>query len=190
MRSQVSNEQTANRPSLLMRVWKNWATRSLAIGAGATVLDLVVGTTMLVALHLPTRAAAMTGTVLGAAFTFVANRRFAFSDSGTQLTLSRSLLRFAAATLFASVVHGQLVVWLRDTFGVPYVPSKIVSDVLVFTLGQLVLLRYVVFPRPKTPAVTMAQPARLSAPRPRPARPVVVQPSASEPLSAHSHALR
>jgi putative flippase GtrA len=145
---------------------------------------------MLVALHLPTRAAAMTGTVLGAVFTFVANQRFAFKDSGSHLTLSRSMVRFAAATLFASVVHGQLVVWLRDTFGVPFVPSKIVSDVLVFTLGQLVLLRYVVFPKAKTPVVTVAAPPApaLSAPRPRPTRPVV-QPSA-EPLSAHSHALR
>jgi putative flippase GtrA len=173
-----------------VRVWKSWATRSLAIGAGATLLDLLVGTSMLVALHVPTRAAAMTGTVLGAAFTFVANRHFAFKDSGTQLALARSIARFAAATLLASVVHGQLVVWLRDALGVPFVPSKIVSDLLVFTLGQLVLLRYVVFPKPKAPAVPVPAP-RITAPhRPRPAMLPVVQASATEPLSAHSHALR
>jgi putative flippase GtrA len=153
----VSDGAPAAKQPLLKRVWNNWATKSLAVGAVATLIDIALGTVLLTAFQMPTRFAAMTGTVLGASFTFVANKYFAFKDHKPKL--GHSALRFVLVTLGASLVHGQLVVWLRDRFGVPYVPSKMISDVAVFTFGQLLLLRYVVFPKAKASSGDLSAPS-------------------------------
>jgi len=130
--------------SALRRLWASWATRSLAVGAVATVLDIALGTGLL-ALGSGTRAAAMAGTALGALFGYFANRFFAFKDHDTRA--NTSALRFVLVATGSTLVHGQLVVWLRDVFGVPFVVAKMASDMVVFNVGQLLLLRYLVFPR-------------------------------------------
>ena len=127
---------------LLEWLKNQWATRSLAVGAVSTVFDLGIGGTLLWA-GAPTRAAAMTGTLFGSVFSYFANRSFAFRDRDP----SRStFLRYAAVTVVASTIHGQFVVWFSG-LGLPYVAAKMASDFIVYTVGQLLLLRYVVFPR-------------------------------------------
>lgn len=130
----------------LKRLWNSWATRSLAVGAVATCLDLLVGWAML-SMGFETRMAAMTGVSVGATFAFLANRYFAFREHDAKL--ASPLFRYVLTTALAMVVHGQVVVILRDRFGVPFMFSKLGADLMVFTFGQLLLLRYVVFPKPK-----------------------------------------
>ncbi len=133
--------------SLLQRLKDSWAVRSMMVGAVSTVLDLGLGATLLAG-GAPTRAAAMAGTLLGATFSYFANKRFSFKDS--HLKGQSSALRYALVTLLSSTVHGQLVVWFTG-LGLPYVPAKFAADFLVFNLGQLLLLRYVVFPKDRPP---------------------------------------
>jgi putative flippase GtrA len=132
--------------AFLVKVWQSWATKSLAAGALATVIDLSVGATLL-ALGTPTRFSAMVGTIFGSTFTFLANRYFAFREHRPQV--ASPAVRFVAVTFISSLVHGQLVVMLRDLWGVPFVPAKMIADVCVFTFAQLFVLRYIVFPKPK-----------------------------------------
>jgi putative flippase GtrA len=132
--------------SRLLQVWHSWATRSLMVGAGATVLDIALGSTLLF-LGATARISAMVGVVLGAAFTFFANRHFAFKERSGEF--ARPALRFLLATALASVAHGQVVHMLRDNAGIPFVVAKMMADVAVFTFGQMLLLRYVVFPKTK-----------------------------------------
>lgn len=136
-------------PSRWLRRLDGWATRSLAVGAAVTGLDVLVGMT---ALHLgaSTRWAAMLGTAVGMVLSYFANRVFAFKADNP---LARSLGTYLVVMVLSSVLHGQIVVWLRDAFGVHFVLSKMGADFLVFTLGHLLLLRYLVFPaQPATPA--------------------------------------
>lgn len=127
-------------------------TRSLAVGAAAVALDLTLGLGLITFFAASSRVAAMAGTGLGSVFSYFANRSFAFKDSDAKLR--QSALRFALTTVALSVAHGQAVVVLRDRFGVPYVPAKVAADLIVITFTQLVLLRFVVFPRARqAPAV-------------------------------------
>lgn len=136
---------------LLKWAWSSWATKSLAMGSLATVVDLSFGAVLLW-LHSPTRVAAMVGTTAGGVFTFFANRYFAFKEKNPKL--ASPALKFVIVAGLSTIVHGQLVVMLRDWWGVPYVPAKIGADLVVFTFGQLVLLRYVVFPKAATADAT------------------------------------
>ncbi len=133
--------------SLVQRLWKSWATRSLAIGAGATVIDIGVGLLCVTGLGLATRIGAMLGVAVGATFCFFMNRYFAFREHNPQLASPAA--KFIVATAASMVIHGQFVVMLRDHFGVPFVVSKMIADVGVFSLGQLLVLRYLVFPKAK-----------------------------------------
>ncbi|HVE83758.1 MAG TPA: GtrA family protein [Myxococcales bacterium] len=130
---------------LVRRAWASWATRSLAMGAIATTLDVV---TLLVAvklLHWPNPVGAMAGVVVGGTFTFIANRLVAFTDA--RGTLRAQLVKFVLSTGSAMVVHAGLVYALADRLGVPVVAAKLAADVAVFSVGQMLMLRYVVFPR-------------------------------------------
>jgi len=129
----------------LARIWNSWATRSLAVGAVATVLDLAIGLTLRNLLHVETRIAAMSGVIIGSTFTYFANRYFAFRDENP--ALASSMLKFVLATVISSLVHGQFVVWLTDRLGVPFALSKVLADLAIFSVGQLLVLRYLVFPK-------------------------------------------
>ncbi|QRK09867.1 hypothetical protein JQX13_07090 [Archangium violaceum] len=109
---------------------RSWATRSLAVGGVATVLDIL---------------------------TLLACVKLAGLPTPVGAGLGPQVLRYGAATGSAMLVHAVLVGWLADRVGVLVVLAKLAADVAVFTVGQLRLLRYVVFPR--------------SAPRPRPRPP-------------------
>lgn len=133
------------------RLWNSWATRSLAVGAVATVLDLAIGLTLKSGLHFETRVSAMAGVLIGATFTYFANRSFAFREQTPEM--ASSMLKFVAVTVLSSLLHGQVVVWLTDRLSMPFALSKVLADVAIFSVGQLLLLRYVVFPKVKPSVV-------------------------------------
>jgi len=162
------------------KLYRSWATRSLAVGAVATVVDISIGLLCVNALVWSTRASAMVGVAIGATFTFFANRYFAFREHNPKL--AKPAVKFVLATAVSMVAHGQLVVVMRDWWAVPFVPAKMVADVLVFSIGQMILLRFVVFPRAKKPPVT--QPEVISLPPPNE---VLTRAYAG---SGHSHAER
>ncbi len=119
-------------------------TLSLLAGAVATVFDLAIGTTLL---HFgtPTRVAAMVGTTFGCTLAFFLNRYVAFRENKPKVL--KSAIRYTLLMAVSIAIHGQVVVLLRDSSGIPYVPAKMIADLCVFTFAQLVVLRYFVFPK-------------------------------------------
>lgn len=140
-------------------LWRSWATRSLAVGGVATVLDILTLLACVKLARLPTPVGAGLGVMVGAVWAFWANRHFAFKDS--RGALGPQALRYAGATGGAMLVHAALVGWLADRVGVPVVLAKLMADVAIFTVGQLLLLRYVVFPRSAPPAPPAAPPGHV-----------------------------
>ena len=140
--------------AFVRKVSRSWATRSLALGAVSTAIDLGLGGTLL-ASGAPTRTAAMAGTLVGSTFTFFANRYLVFREARPEV--AAPALRFLLITLVSSVIHGQLVVQLRDRWGIPYAPAKMLADLCVFTFPQLFVLRYIVFPKRKAPTSSLSE---------------------------------
>ncbi len=145
----------------LHRLYSSWATRSLAVGGIGAAIDIFI---LLVSLELfrvfgstcdggrcgwHTTVGAMIGVTFGSTFTFFANRHFAFRDHNPKL--APQAVKFLLTTLAAMAVHAPLVGLLTNRFHVNVVVAKILADILVFSVGQLLLLRYVVFPRRKEP---------------------------------------
>ena len=91
----------------------------------------------------------MSGMVVGSIVSFIANRYFAFPDSGLQL--GKSAVRYFVQLGISIIIHGQVVTYLHDSKGFPYVPSKFAADVMVLTIPQLLILRYLVFPKRRGP---------------------------------------
>ena len=134
--------------SRLQRLAGWWAARSLAIGAAATFVDVTIGTLLVWVVHLPTRPSAMIALGVGTTLNFIAHRYFAFGEKNAKV--ADPAVRWIAMTLVQTLVHGQLVVMLRDWWGVPFVPAKMAADLVVFSAAQLLLVRYVVFPKKAT----------------------------------------
>jgi putative flippase GtrA len=147
----MSNEAGAQPQTWWKKLTGWWATRSLAIGAGATVVDVTIGTLLVSVAHLPTRASAMLALGVGTTLNFLAHRYFAFREHNPKL--ASPAMRWLLMTVVQTIVHGQLVVMLRDWWGVPFVPAKMAADLVVFSAAQLLLVRYVVFPK-KSPEAT------------------------------------
>ncbi|MBE2253243.1 MAG: GtrA family protein [Myxococcus sp.] len=128
-------------------MWKrlrdSWVVRGLGAGAATSLLDHAVGVTLAL-LGAPTRAAAMSGKVVGAVFSYFAHRRFTFRDHAQPLVASGA--RYLAFVILITLVHGQVVVWLRDGLGLPYVIAAVLADVTVVTPAWMLALRYVIFP--------------------------------------------
>ena len=89
------------------------------------------------------------GVAVGSTVAFFGNRTFAFRD--TEPEMAPQLIRFVATVSVGMAVHASLVHVLADMFTVPVVLAKLIADLAVFGLGQLFLLRYVVFPKAKEP---------------------------------------
>lgn len=131
--------------SLVGRAQKRWALRSLAIGAISTAVDLAVLISLVRFAHLDPVPAAASGVAVGATANFVLNRRLVFPDS--QGPWGGQALRYTFATLAAMAVHATVVFFLADEWGLNYVAAKLIADVLVFAVGNLAILRLVVFPK-------------------------------------------
>jgi putative flippase GtrA len=123
---------------------RSWAGPSLLVGAVATLVDVSVLLAAVRGLHVSNAGGAMLGVGVGSAVAFLGNRRFAFRDSATDWFPEAR--RFLVGTTVGMLLHGALVRALADGAGVPVVLAKLVSDVCVFSLGQLLLLRFFVFP--------------------------------------------
>jgi putative flippase GtrA len=118
------------------------------VGAVATLVDVGVLLAALRWLHASSAEGAMLGVAVGSTVAFLGNRRFAFRSAAT--AWRPEALRFVAGTAVGMGVHAMLVRTLADRVGVPVVLAKLVSDVCVFTFGQLLLLRFFVFPVRRT----------------------------------------
>lgn len=133
--------------AVVQRVMHSWAGRSLQIGAVATVVDIGVLLVCVRVLKLPTPVGAAAGVAIGSTLAFFLNRRFAFRAEGTPV--AGQAVRFIISTLIAMSIHAPLVGILADRLGVPVVVAKLIADVLVFSIGQLLALRFVVFRKPR-----------------------------------------
>jgi putative flippase GtrA len=129
--------------ALVQRLLRSWAARSLQVGALATVVDICVLLTCVRLLKLPTPVGAAVGVAIGSTLAFFLNRSFAFRAQGTPVT--GQAVRFIISTLIAMSIHAPLVGILADRFDVPVVVAKLAADVLVFSIGQLLALRFLVF---------------------------------------------
>jgi len=126
------------------------------VGAVATLVDVGVLLAAMRWLHASSAQGAMLGVAVGSVVAFLGNRRFAFRSSAA--AWMPEALRFIAGTFAGMLVHAMMVRTLADRAGVPVVLAKLVSDVCVFTFGQLLLLRFFVFPvRRKLEAVARAR---------------------------------
>lgn len=131
---------------MLERVFGSWVVRGLSTGAVSSVIDHAVGLGLAVA-GMPTRGAATGGKVAGAVFSYVAHRRFTFTDH--RQSLKASGLKYTVTAVVITAFHGQVAVWLRDGAGLPYLAAAVLADALVVTPSWLLALRYVIFPAAK-----------------------------------------
>ena len=129
--------------ALVQRVMRSWAARSLQVGALATLVDIIVLLVCKRVLKLPTPIAAAAGVAIGSTIAFFLNRSFAFRAQGTPVV--GQAVRFILTTLVAMSIHASLVGVLADRFDVDVVVAKLIADVLVFSIGQLLVLRFLVF---------------------------------------------
>ncbi|HZX41611.1 MAG TPA: GtrA family protein [Myxococcaceae bacterium] len=144
---------------------RSWAVPSLLVGAVATLVDVSVLLATMRWVHASSAEGAMLGVAVGSTVAFVGNRRFAFRSAASAWL--PEALRFLAGTTAGMLVHAALVRTLADGVGVPVVLAKLVSDVCIFTFGQLLLLRYFVFPaRRKLEAFGHARPPHRDVPEP------------------------
>ncbi len=135
---------------------RSWAVPSLMVGAVATLVDIGVLLAAMRWIHASSAEGAMLGVAVGSTVAFLGNRRFAFRSEATAWL--PEALRFLAGTAAGMLVHAALVRTLADGMGVPVVLAKLVADVCVFTFGQLLLLRFFVFPaRRKLEAIRRAR---------------------------------
>ena len=133
---------------LVPGTFRSWAVPSLLVGAVATLVDVGVLLAAMRWLGASSAEGAMLGVAVGSTVAFLGNRRFAFRSSATAWV--PEALRFVAGTFAGMLVHAMLVRTLADRAGLPVVLAKLVSDVCVFTFGQLLLLRFFVFPARRT----------------------------------------
>jgi len=152
---------------LLQKAWRGWATRSLAVGAVATAVDVSIGSLLVFVFSWPTALSAMAALAVGSTLNFLGQRKFAFDEHKVAMPAAK----WVAMTALQTVIHGQLVHVFRDWWGVPYPLAKMGSDIVVFGVLQLVLLRYVVFPKTQKPAVSAAPSESAPSPAVEPAPP-------------------
>jgi len=129
----------------LSRMVRHWAGLSTLFGSVSTVFDLAVVIALVQLLHYNPAVAAPIGVFVGSAVNFTLNRLFAFRDSRGHVVAQA--MRYLLATIIAAAVHAGVVYLLTDRFHVYYVISKFAADILVFTGGNLLLFRYLVFPK-------------------------------------------
>lgn len=146
---------------MLERLKAFWLVRALGAGAIASVMDHGLGLT-LAFFGAPTRVAAMSGKVVGAIFSYFAHRTFTFKDHAQSVAASGT--RYVAFVVLTTVAHGQVVVWLRDTLGVPYLFAAVLADVLVVTPTWMLALRYFIFP--PAPGASKSEPPPIVPPPP------------------------
>lgn len=119
------SEDVPEKPGLLKRLWGSWATRSLAVGAVATGIDLAVGVSLLT-VGVSTLTSARVGVAIGSTFTFAANRYFAFREHNPNVT-TRSLV---------FIITMSVAVTMGSAWAAGFVPAA-VSVGWLFAVGVL-----------------------------------------------------
>ena len=139
-----------------------WPVRSLTANAVAGMGDYAVLLICAKLLGLPSAVSAFLGLCTGLSASFLLNRRFVFRD--TAVTLGGALLRYVAAVACLMSVHAAAVGLLTDRVGLHILVAKVLADATLLTGGQLLLLRWFVFPRNKGAAAVAvsAGPAELA----------------------------
>ena len=132
---------------LARRAWKFWETRSVVVSSIATVFDLGTGLLLLKVFKLEYRASAMGGVAVGSVVTFFASRYIAFRTKDPKL--AKPAVKFILTAVALMVIHGQVVVMLRDHFQLNFVFAKVIADLLVFVVGGMVAFRFFVFKKGK-----------------------------------------
>lgn len=89
----------------------------------------------------------MSGMLVGTTLAFILNRAFTFRD--TKLPVSLSAVRYIASAIVFTTLHGMAVAYLHDSRGLDYAISKLSADLMIITIPQLFMNRYVIFPKPK-----------------------------------------
>lgn len=126
------------------RLRNSWVVRVLGAGAVASIIDHLVGLT-LATLGVPTRVAAGSGKAAGALFSYFAHRHFSFKDHAQPVLASS--VKYLVFVVLIGAGHGQVVVWLRDGLGWPYLVAAVVADLILVTPSWMLALRYVIFPK-------------------------------------------
>ena len=129
--------------AVVQKVMASWAARSLQVGALATVVDVCVLLVCKKVLNIPTPVAAAIGVAIGSTLAFFLNRAWAFRAQGTPVT--GQAVKYIISTLIAMSIHAPLVGILADWLDVPVVVAKLAADVLVFSVGQLLAMRFLIF---------------------------------------------
>lgn len=129
--------------ALVQRVMASWAARSLQVGALATIVDVCVLLVCKKVLNLPTPVGAAIGVAVGSTLAFFLNRAWAFRARGTPV--AGQAVKYVISTLIAMSIHAPLVGILADWLDVPVVVAKLAADVLVFSVGQLLAMRFLIF---------------------------------------------
>jgi putative flippase GtrA len=129
----------------LSQVLRHWAGLSTILGSVSTVFDLGLVILLVQVFHFNPAAAAPIGVFFGSSVNFTLNRLFAFRDSRGHVALQA--MRYFIGTVVAASVHAGVVYLLTNRLHLYYVLSKFVADILVFTGGNLLLFRYLVFPK-------------------------------------------
>ncbi|MEW6432102.1 MAG: GtrA family protein [Myxococcota bacterium] len=109
-------EDASKKPGLLKRLWGSWATRSLAVGAVATAIDLAVGLSLL-SIGVSTLVSARVGVAIGSTFTFAANRYFAFREHNPNVT-TRSLLFILTMSAVVTMASAWAAGFIPDSFSI------------------------------------------------------------------------
>lgn len=129
----------------LKRLTNLWATRSLLVGAIATVIDLSCVIALVELAGWPRVPSAMLGVTVGSTIGFLLNKYFAFRDHDRNV--GPQAARYAVATAGAILLHGGFMFVLTNLIGIHYVLSKFIADLVVFSGGHLLAMRFLVFPR-------------------------------------------
>ncbi|MFL5318691.1 MAG: GtrA family protein [Myxococcaceae bacterium] len=141
---------------------QSWTVRSLMIGAVGSVVDLSVLLLTVKVLGFVAPLGAACGVALGAATNFTLNRRYSFKQD--HLPFAGPAIRFAIGTAILTFIHAMVVSQLSNRFHAPLLVAKYSADVMVLLGGNLMLLRYVVFPKNAgTPAIAPAPAAAAAA---------------------------
>lgn len=125
------------------RAWRSWVARSVSVSTAAFLVDVAIRWALYSGFGCSVRVSASVGVCFGTSLNFLGNRWVAFRAHHEPFL--RPFVRWLVTTALQVAIHGQLSVMLVDWFHVPFLLATMVADFLVFTLGQLLLFRFVIF---------------------------------------------
>ncbi|MHB8420241.1 MAG: GtrA family protein [Myxococcales bacterium] len=129
---------------LSSRLAGSWAMRGFLAGGLGAAVDVALLVALVHFGRVEPVVATAVGVVVGGAVNFAAHKYLAFRDRDRKLGLQA--LRYASGFSLAFVLYEAVYYALTVHFGLDYLLAKLLSDVLVFTGGGLLLNRYVIFP--------------------------------------------